>query len=131
VSEDLFSKLLPPTSVSRDKRRFWNVLLTASSHNIPSGYRANFVPGLPNSAKVLISERDELRARDPSDPAIPTLNTKIFEAIQTSSCKAWHEKVESSSHKQDPGKFWSLLKTLSGKSTHPPITNPSVLKAKS
>jgi hypothetical protein len=106
------------------------VLLTASKHNIPSGYRKDFTPGLPNAAKDLIRERDELRSADPADPALPDLNARIEDAIKVSSRKAWREEVEASGHKANPQKFWSLLKRLSGKSSRPPPNQPISFKGK-
>jgi hypothetical protein len=81
-SEELFSSLLAPTSCAKGERKFWAVLLSVSKYNIPSGFRKNFIPGLPNSAKTLISQRDTLRACDPADPGIPPLNDQISEAIR-------------------------------------------------
>jgi hypothetical protein len=40
----------------------------------------NVVPGLPNSAKDLIAEHDNLRAHDPSNTTIPALNICIVDA---------------------------------------------------
>jgi hypothetical protein len=64
-SEDLISSLPPPTSCAKDVQKFTKILLSASKHNIPSGYRKDYIPGLPNAAKDLIRERDELRSIRP------------------------------------------------------------------
>jgi hypothetical protein len=100
------------------------------SSSIPSDFRKNFIPGLPNSAKTLISQCNSLRARDSADPGILPLNNQISEAIHVSSRQAWADKVESSSHRVSSQKFWSLLKTLSGKSTRPPPNQPISFKGK-
>jgi hypothetical protein len=76
--EDLFALEPPPLSYTKGEQVFRRILCTASKHNIILGYRKNFAPGLPNSAKFLISECDELRARDPTDPTIPDLNARII-----------------------------------------------------
>ena len=53
-SEDLFAALPPPTSCAVGERKFREVLLTVSKHNIPAGYRKNFISGLPTEARDLI-----------------------------------------------------------------------------
>lgn len=72
---------------------------------------------------MLIQEHDELRARDPSDPTLPDLNNRISDSIRASSRQAWRNKVESNTHKADPTKFWSLLKSTARIHTLP-LTNP-------
>jgi hypothetical protein len=107
-----------------------DVLNTASKHNIPSGYRKDFIPGLQTSVILLISERDEIRARDPSDPAIPVLNARIDDSIRSTSRQTWRDKVECSSLKKNPAKCWSLLEKLSGKSSRLPPNQPISFKGK-
>jgi hypothetical protein len=129
-SEELISCLDPPTSCAKDALKFSNVLLSASKHNIPSGFQKDFIPGLPNVAKDLIRERDNLCSNDPSDPALPDLNARIEESIKVSSRKAWRDEVETSSHNANSEKIWSLLKRLSGKRTRPPPNQPISFKKK-
>jgi hypothetical protein len=117
--ESNFALLPPPTSCARDERRFRDILVNASKHHISSGYCINFIPGPPNFAKSLIAERDTRRSSDSSDPTLPALNTQIDDAILTSKRQAWKEKVETCNHKSDPGKCWSLLKSLSGENARP------------
>ena len=78
-TEDLFAALPSPSpsSCAKDEKTFRDILLRASKHNIPSGFRRNFIPGLPPSAKDLIAKRDELRSRNSVDPAISLLNDQI------------------------------------------------------
>jgi hypothetical protein len=129
-SEDLFSRLPPPTSCAKGEAKFREILQTASRHNIPSGYRKKFVKGLPNSAKHLIKERDRLRKLDPHDNEIPNLNVQIEECIRVSSRQRWRDEVESCTQKADPSKFWALHKKLSGKSSRPPPNQPISFKGK-
>jgi hypothetical protein len=79
ATEEANSELADPTDCARDEQKFRNILLDASQHHIPSEYRKDFVPGLSNSAKHLISECDKLQARDSTDPNIPALNNRITE----------------------------------------------------
>jgi hypothetical protein len=71
-----------PTSCAKGERVFRDILKAASNHNIPSGFRKDFIPGLPADAKHLIQQRDELRSQDPCDPEITVLNDDIAEAIR-------------------------------------------------
>jgi hypothetical protein len=54
-SEHLISCLDPPTSCAKDVQNFTDVLLTSSKHNIPSGFRKDFVPGLPTLLRILFA----------------------------------------------------------------------------
>jgi hypothetical protein len=123
-SRSLFSQLPLPTSCAKDELVFREVLLTASRHNIPAGFRKNFVPGLPPDAKPLIEHRDALRNNNPNDPEISRLNTIIADSIQENSRQIWQEKLKDSNFKDNPTKFWSLLKSLSGKSLRLPPNQP-------
>ena len=123
-SELLFSHLPPPASCAAGEANFRKVMLTASKHNIPSGFRKSFTPGLPHEAVDLTKRRDELRCLDPLDPEIPILNNNISETIRKSSKKACIDKVESCSLQSNPIKYWSLLRNLSGKRAHQPPNQP-------
>jgi hypothetical protein len=118
------SNIPPPVSCAKGKKVFRNILLQASRHNIPSGFRKDFISGLPADAKHLIKQRDELRRLDPCDP------DSITEAIWVFKRQKWIEKLESSSYQSNPSKFWPLLKHLSGKGTRPPPNQPISFKNK-
>jgi hypothetical protein len=128
--EEEVSKLPAPTSCARDKRMLRDVIVNASKHHIPSGYTKNFIPGLPNSAKTLISQCDALRAADSSEPAIRVLNRQIHEAIKVSSRQRWVDRVESSDHRVDSSKCWQLLKNLSWKNSCTPPNQPISFRGK-
>jgi hypothetical protein len=100
-------------------------MLTAAKHNIPSGFRKNFIPNLPPDAIPLVNRRDVLRQQNPNNPEILTLNNNIQEAICVSSRQKWAEKLESSTFRDNPSKFWSLLKSLSGKKARPRVNQPT------
>jgi putative aminopeptidase FrvX len=57
-----------PTSMAKGKKVLRHVLLMAAKHNIPSGYRKDYIPDLSTEAKHLVNQRDEARSRDPKDP---------------------------------------------------------------
>jgi hypothetical protein len=129
-SEDDFALLPLPTSCSEGKRVFRRMLLKASKHNIPSGFRKDFVPDLPPNAKHLITQRDALRDVDSTDPNITRLKTEILAAILAGKRARWKEKIESCNFRNNQGKYWSLLKSLSGKSAGPPPNQPISFKGK-
>jgi hypothetical protein len=92
-SEDLISRLDPPNSCAKDAMKFSEILLTASKHNIPSSFRKDYNPGLPNPAKYLIRKCDELHSIDPANPALLDLNARMEDAIKVSSRQAWRNEV--------------------------------------
>jgi hypothetical protein len=95
---------------------FREILVAASKHNIPSGFVKDFISGLPAVAKPLVKRRDKLRCAN--------LNRDISDAIISSKRKKWAEKLEDSSFKSNPWKFWPLIKSLSGKKACPPMNQP-------
>jgi hypothetical protein len=98
-----------PTSCSKGEHVLRDIMVLASKHHVPSGYRKEFVPGLPAEAIPLVKRRDALRDQDPTDPGITRLNSEIDGAIHVSSCKKWANKLATSSLKNNPGKHWSLV----------------------
>jgi hypothetical protein len=92
--------------------------------------RKDFVPGLPPDAKHLITQQDALREVDSTDPDITHLNTDILAAILAGKHARWKEKIESCNFRNNPGKYWSLLKSLLGKSARPPPNQPISFKGK-
>jgi hypothetical protein len=102
-------------------RLFNRALQTASKHHIPSGYREDFVPGLPREAVDLAKEQDRKHEIDPQDPEVSHLNEAISEMVSSEPRHAWKETVESSSPHTNTDKYWKLLRNLSGKNV------PSVL----
>jgi hypothetical protein len=116
--------------LAKGEQVFRKILITASNHNIPLGFRRNFIPGLPSTAIPLINQRDNLRKQNPSDPHITRLNSEIEVAIRVSSRQKWIDKLSDSTLKNNPTKFWSLLKSLSGKNVRPPRNQPIAFKDK-
>jgi hypothetical protein len=104
-SEDDFASLPLPTSCSEGERVFRRVLLKASRHNIPSGFRKDFVCGLPPDAEHLITQRDALGDVNATDPDIFRLNEEISAAILAGKRARWKEKIESCNFRNNPGKY--------------------------
>ena len=104
-----------PSSCSTGEPLFRRTLLSAAKHHVPQGNIPNHIPNLPDSTKRLIRRRDELRSTDPTHPHIRVLDQHITKDISDSNRQKWIHTVETCSHKQNPSRFWSLLRTLSGK----------------
>jgi hypothetical protein len=123
-TEAEFRKLLLPTSCGAGKKAFRGVLLTASKHVIPAGFRRDFVPGLSRETAELIRERDFLRSTDPHDPGIEVMNQEIAKLIVQNKRDIWRKKVKAAGDHPEPSKFWNLLCGFSGKEAHVPSNQP-------
>ena len=63
----------------------------------------------------MIAERDELRAANPADGTIPLLEARIAKEINERKQEVWRETVESCSTKHCSGKYFKILRDLTGK----------------
>ena len=122
--ERALSTLPPPTSASAGERVFRETLRMASGKCVPRGHRRDFIPGLSDEAKALVRERDAARAASHDDPRIAVLNDRIRTSMAVSSRQAWTEKVMAAGPSENATKFWSLLRSLSGKRTPNPPNQP-------
>ena len=114
-SEELFRNLPDPRSCSTGEKVFREVLLRVSHRNIPRGKVNDFTPGLTQHIRELIWERDSIRVENSSDPRIHMLETQIQREIEQNKCEKWRSKVESCSINHCSGKYFKLLRDLSGK----------------
>ena len=92
-SEDLFSRLSPPSSCAAGEKEWRRVLQKCSAKHIPQGFHRNYSPGLDATSKTLIAERDERRRQDPNDPEIVGLNVRISASIASNSRQRWMDTV--------------------------------------
>ena len=111
-----FAGLPLPASCEAGEVVFRKVLLKASLHHIPQGNVPHFIPKLSDEARALIRQRDSLRSTHPTHPQLGNLEQQVASEISNSKRLAWVSTVEQCSLGQDSGRYWSLLKTLSGKS---------------
>ena len=125
-TETLISALPPPSSCADGELLFRRALLSASNHKIPRGFRRDFIPGLSAESIALINRRDDLRVTSPGSQEISELSSRISELLNEDARRSWVERVEACSLKHDSSRFWSLLRSLSGKkqshSPNQPIT---------
>ena len=75
----------------------------------------DFIPNLPPSAIPLFRERDRTRALDPQHLSLADPNHEISTAIANNSRQTWIDKIQSINLQLNTSKFWSLLKSLSGR----------------
>ena len=114
-SENSYSNLPLPTSCAKGEKTFRQILQKASRRNIPRGNIPNFTQGLTQYAREMISERDDLRAADPTDPGIPRLESRIAWEVKRRKQEIWRETVESCSVSQCSSKYFKILRDLAGK----------------
>ena len=127
-SEDLFSRLRPPTSCAAGEKEWRRVLQKSSAHHIPAGFHRIFSPGLDAASASLIKERDDRRRLDPNDPEIPGLNTRISASIASTARQKWMDTVQQADRRTNPTHYWRLLKGLSGKRVSAPPNQPITFK---
>ena len=114
-TENLFASEPPPQTCSKGEKVFRHILKRAAKHHIPSGFIKNHIPNLPDEAKNLIRERDNIRQENSSDPRIAVKDQQIASSIAEANRNTWISTVESCSHNENSGKYWRLLGKLSGK----------------
>ena len=127
-TEAAFTGAAIPVSCSSGEKIFRAILQKAAGHHIPRGRRKEFIPNLSEDAKLLIRERDRIRALQHDDPTLPGLEQRTARAISESARRSWTNTVESSSHRLNPTQYWSLIKSLSGKSKRNPANQPITFK---
>ena len=101
-SEELFSRLQPPSSCAQGEREWRRILQKCSSHHIPAGYYRTFAPGLDAASASLVDERDRRRRRDPNDPSLEDLNRQIASSISASARQRWMEVVKEADRRTNP-----------------------------
>jgi hypothetical protein len=113
-----------PASCSESEQIFRNILLKASGHHIPAGFRKDFVPGMPREAVEPTKERYRLRELDPLDPGIQHLNLRISDSVTTEARKSWQEEVETSKPGNNPKRFVRFLRNISRKRQNQLLNQP-------
>ena len=114
-TEHAFSNIPPPLSCDAGELIFRKILLKATRRNIPRGKIPDFTPGLTEHARNMIAERDRLRAANPADESIHQLEARIAREIERRKQEVWRESVESCSTKHCSGKYFKILRDLTGK----------------
>ena len=129
-SEDLFSRLPPPSSCSQGEKEWRRVLQKCSARHIPAGYFRTYAPGIDAASASLIEERDSRRRRDPNDPELDLLNRRISASISATSRQRWMETVGEADRRSNPARYWRLLKNLSGKRAVSTPNQPITFKSR-
>ena len=119
-ADRLVAALPPPSSCSSGEKAFREAILTAAKHHIPAGYRKDFVPGRCPEVVALQERYDDVRSRDPSDPALADIEVEIKRASAEASRTKWQGFVSSLNRRSNPKRFWNLLANLSGKKKSAP-----------
>ena len=126
----MFATTPSTPNASADAKKFQKIINSASKESIPTGYYKNFSPGLSPQVRLLTSQRDTIRATNPTDPEISALNRQITSITRKEAAQTWREKLSKSSHKSNLKHFWALMRSLSGKRTNPSPNQPINFGAK-
>ena len=114
-SEENLARLPPPKSCVVGEKVWRRIMQQCSAHNVPAGFHRIFAPGLDATSAALIAERDDLRRRNPNDPELAGLNTRISASISSTARQRWMETVQKADRRSNPTQYWRLLKSLTGK----------------
>ena len=87
-------------------------VLNASKRNIPAGYRHNFVPNLPNDAIPIRDERDALRASNPGNPRIATLERDLRKVCDAATREKFDGELAQSDCQTNNPKFVDLVRRM-------------------
>ena len=80
-----------------------------------AGSCREYIPGLTPEARDAIARRDDLRVSSPQDPDLPGLQSEVSRLINEASREAWRQTVERCDPRECTGRFWTLIRSLSGK----------------
>ena len=125
-----FARIPLPSSCSAGEKEWRRVIQKASARSIPAGFYWQHVQGLDREASSLVNERNELRRLNPNDPSIQELNQRIAATIAKTSREKWMTAVKEADKGSNPHRFWSLLKSLSGKRSRLAPNQPVKFKGK-
>ena len=123
-TEMWFSRETAPTSCSAGEKRFRKILLRAAKHHIPAGFVRDRLTSLPDEAKRLARERDELREENPNHPQISVFNQLIEEITAIDNRERWRRGLDSVSGTQDTRPLWRLIAKMSNKKPRTPPNQP-------
>ena len=123
-TEEAFRTQEAPTRCDTGEKVFRRILLEASKRNIPRGKIPNYTVGLTEHARQLARERDALRQADPTSPQIPDLEAQISRETEQNKRNIWRSKMDSCSIKRCSGKYFKILRDLSGKRGHQDPNQP-------
>lgn len=107
-TEDAFSQVANPSDIHCAEKIFRNII-TKAIRFIPSGRILTIRPNFPSAAARLADQRDNLRAINPNDPEIRSLDIRINELVREHKQNTWREKIENSSNTANTNKLWTRL----------------------
>ena len=113
-TERIFETLDTPSDVHKGEKAFRKIINKISKTSIPSGRIKSVLPGIPTEAAQKMTERDNLRANDPTADRIKTLNAEIDKIITDEKREKWRNTVEDINAKTDSAKLFKLIKHLNG-----------------
>ena len=116
-TEKIFNRAKTVTNVYDSEKYFRNKIIKAANKFIPKGRILHPISNIPTEAAILIEERDNIRAQNPSDQRIPDLNKQINTMISDHKREKWREhlnKCQSGSKN-----LWNTIKKLNNPTQQP------------
>ena len=124
LTEEAIRRLPAPVSCSGGIKPLNDAITRAAKRSIPAGSRREYIPGLNPEAKDALARRDALRVSSPQDPDLPALQSEVSRLINEASREAWRQTVERCDPRECTGRFWTLMRSLSGKRADTPKNQP-------
>ena len=122
--ETLVEALPPPSSCGQGEELLRKAVLTAASHNIPSGFRSCATPAFPPAASLLVEERDRLRSVNPNDPEVARLDADISAMVTEERRNRYNEFINKANPSQNPKAYYSFIRNSTGKRIPIPENQP-------
>ena len=98
----------PPPTCAKGERILCDAIHTAAKHNIPAGYRKNFVPNLPPEAVPIRDQRDSLRASNPAHPDLPGLERQLRDVCDKAAHEAFNQELADTAFQTNSPRFANL-----------------------
>ena len=109
-----------PNNVHIGNTILTNAILMADKYHIPKGKINTHHTPLPENITNKIKLRNSIRATNPKDPAIESLNKEINKLISIHKTNQWKEKLNGKwDHKSNTYTYWKTLEHLAGKPSTP------------
>ena len=89
-----FAQTTIPTNIHTANRIYTNIILMADKHNIPKGKMHSNCRLLPEDIVCKITQRNNIRRANTSDPALKLLNEEITSDIQKHKQNIWKEHLD-------------------------------------
>ena len=106
-------------NIHKANKTLTEIILQADKNNIPKGHIKATIKPIPEHIRNKITERNNMRMKNPTDTNITNINNEITHDIAKHRQQLWKEKLEGDwSHSKNTHILWSTIKQLSNKTTY-------------